>query len=312
MNKYRIKKIVLIVITVFGVGLVATGSYAWNMFTSAITNIQEEIDNNEREKRLEQINLAEGDPITILLMGIDEPEDEGDPYQRSDTLIFLTLNPQTQSTHMVSIPRDTYTDIVGHGKKDKINHSYAFGGTDMTLRTVENFLDVPVDYFIRMNMNGFEDLVNAVGGIEVDNDFKFKYKGVTYEEGPIHLDGYEALHYSRMRKQDPRGDFGRNERQREVIQAIVDKGTTMTGITSSISNFGEIIGVIEDNVRTNLSLENMWDIQSNYQDALNNVVEHEISGTETEINETYYFMADEEEVKNISEELKKQLDKQSK
>ncbi|WP_156291283.1 LCP family glycopolymer transferase [Oceanobacillus salinisoli] len=306
MNKDKLKKILLIVITAFGVLIIASGSYAWNAFTSAITNIQEEIDDQKTQKRLESINLEAGDPITILLMGIDEPDGEEDPYQRSDSLIFVTLNPHTESTHMVSIPRDTYTEIVGYGQKDKINHSYAFGGTKMTINTVEEFLGIPVDYYVRVDMDGFEDIVNALGGIEVENDFEFYYRKVTFEEGLLHLDGYEALQYIRMRKDDPRGDFGRQERQRQVIQAIVDKGTSIQGLTSSLSNFQGVLEIIEDNFRTNMSLQNMWDIQGNYRDALKNVVEHEIPGEDGEMDETYYFMPDEEKVKELSEELNKQ------
>lgn len=306
MNKDKLKKIVLIVVTALGVGVIATGSYAWNLATSAMTNIQEEIEYEKMEKRLESIDLAEGDPISILLMGIDEPEEE-DVYRRSDTLIYLTLNPHTKSTHMVSIPRDTLTEIVGHGKEEKINHSYAYGGTLMTLRTVEKFLDAPVDYFVKVDMRGFEEIVDAVDGIDVKNAFEFTEGDFTFEEGPIHVGGEEALSYIRMRKDDPRGDFGRQERQRQVIEALLEKGTTLPGLTSSISNLQEIISSVEDNARTNLGLKEMWDIQSNYREALRHIEEHEIPGKEKEINKFYYYIPDEDKVKQLSEKLNRQL-----
>eukprot|EP00130_Batrachochytrium_dendrobatidis_P008675 XP_006683550.1 hypothetical protein BATDEDRAFT_93307 [Batrachochytrium dendrobatidis JAM81] len=242
-------------------------------------------------------------------MGIDDPGSTQDPNRRADTLMLVTLNPKKETTHIVSIPRDSYVPISNYGKKDKINASYAYGGTEMTMNTVEDLLGVPVDYFIRADKRGLVELVDAIGGIEVDNAFDFKYKGFTYEEGPIQMHGEKALHYARMRKQDPRGDFGRNERQRQVLQAVVDKARTVPGLTTSITNFSEIIGVIEDNVRTNLGLEEMWDIQKNYQDALNNVVEHGIPGTEGEKNETYYYYPDKEKIKELTEELNKQLKK---
>nr|WP_149475943.1 LCP family protein [Oceanobacillus polygoni] len=267
-----LKKIVLIVVTVLVVGGVATGSYAWNLFTSAITNIEEEIDNKKSEKRLQSIDLSEGDPISVLLVGIDEPEGKEDIYRRSDTLIYLTLDPHTKTTHMVSIPRDTLTEIVGHGEKDKINHSYAFGG------------------------------------IEVTNSFEFTQDDFTFEEGPIHLGGEEALSYIRMRKEDPKGDFGRQERQRQVIQSFLEKGSTLPGLTSSITNFEEIITSVEDSVRTNLGLKQMWDIQSNYRDALRHIEEHEIEGKETEKNKTFYYIPDEDKLGELSEELNGQLE----
>lgn len=123
---------------------------------------------------------------------------------------------------IISIPRDSYTEIIGKGKKDKINHAYAFGGINMAVKTVENFLDIPIDHYIEVNMEGFKDIVDAVGGIEVNNDMEFKY-GEHFNKGEIHLNGDQALLYSRMRYNDPRGDFGRQMRQRQVIQAVIKK-----------------------------------------------------------------------------------------
>jgi LCP family protein required for cell wall assembly len=305
MRRIKWKKILLVMITVFGVMIVAAGSYGWNLVTSTFVTIQEDIERKESEKRLETINFEEGDPFSILLMGIDEPlQDEEIPMHRSDTLILVTVNPDMNSTHMVSIPRDTYTEIVGTGEKDKINHAYAFGGTQMTIRTVENFLDVPVDYFVRVDMEGFEGMVDAVGGVEVDNDFDFEFKDVHFEEGPIQLNGEEALKYARMRKQDPRGDFGRQVRQRQVIQALIDKGASF----SSVTKFEEILSVVEDNVRTNFSLREVWSIQSNYRDALNTIEEHEIEGKDNMMDETYYYLPKEEKMQELSEVLKEHLE----
>ncbi|MBL3199286.1 LytR family transcriptional regulator, partial [Klebsiella pneumoniae] len=92
---------------------------------------------------------------------------------RSDSLMLFTLNPKTKSMKITSIPRDSYTEIVGKGKKDKINHAYAFGGIDMAVKTVENFLNVPVDHYIEVNMAGFKDIVDAVGGVDINNDMDF-------------------------------------------------------------------------------------------------------------------------------------------
>lgn len=96
-------------------------------------------------------------------------------------MIVLTVNPKTNTTKMVSIPRDTRTENVGKGKVDKINHAYVFGGIQMSVDTVENFLNIPIDYYSEVNMDGFKDIAEAVGGVDVNNDLDF-----TYEEG-IHL-----------------------------------------------------------------------------------------------------------------------------
>ena len=114
---------------------------------------------------------------------------------------------------MLSIPRDTRTEIVGHGTTDKITHAYAFGREEMTIVTVENLLDIPIDYYVRVNMEGFQDIVDAVGGIQVNNSLDFTNGGHNYAKGLINLNGEQALSFVRMRYDDPNGDFGRQERQ---------------------------------------------------------------------------------------------------
>lgn len=88
-------------------------------------------------------------------------------------MIVLTVNPNDKSMQMVSIPRDTRTEIIGKGFDDKINHAYAFGGPEMSIATVENFLDIPIDYFVQVNMESFKDIVDAVGGVTVNNKLEF-------------------------------------------------------------------------------------------------------------------------------------------
>src|SRR5699024_11404509 len=99
-----------------------------------------------------------------------EESDEG----RSDALRVLTLDPQQDAMQLTSIPRDTRTAIVGQGIEDEINHSYAFGGADMPVATVENLLDVEMDYYVRMNVSGMKELVDQVGGITVTNEIAWK------------------------------------------------------------------------------------------------------------------------------------------
>ncbi|COR09577.1 LytR family regulatory protein [Streptococcus pneumoniae] len=205
------------------------------------------------------------------MMGVDQ---RGEDQGRSDSLMLFTLNPTTKSMKIVSIPRDSYTEIVGKGTKDKINHAYAFGGIDMAVKTVENFLNVPVDHYIEVNMDGFKDIVDAVGGVDVNNDLDFTYEGIHFEKGNIHLDGRKALHYSRMRKLDPRGDFGRQMRQRQVIQGVIKQGATV----SSLASYGDVLKAIEKNVKTSLTQDQMFDIQKNYKDCMQNSEEIQIPG----------------------------------
>ncbi|MDQ0857210.1 LytR family transcriptional regulator [Bacillus sp. V2I10] len=301
-RKHKKRKWLWIVLSIIGLLVLSTGGYAlylYNTATKTVANIQENIGREHSEKRPQPVAFKEKEPISVLILGVDErDEDRG----RSDSLILLTVNPNKKSTNMISIPRDTRTEIVGKGIEDKINHAYAFGGTEMTINTVENFLDVPVDYFVKVNMESFQDVVNAVGGIEVNNSKAFSYGGYTFNEGNIQLDGKQALAYSRMRKQD--SDFKRQERQRQVLQAVISKGANI----SSITKFGEMFKVVENNVKTNMDMDEMWSIQENYKDARNSMEQYQVKGKGDMIGGIYYYIVSEEERTGLSNQLKEHLE----
>lgn len=302
------KKFLLLVLTSLTVFIIGVVSFTFQFVTSTQASIHEEVERNEKfEGRLENISFRDGDPITILLIGVDSRP--GEIGGRADTMILLTINPRSKSMHMVSIPRDTYAKI--NGGLNKINSSYQVGGAEMTLNSVENLLDVPVDYFVKVNMEGFEGIVDAVGGVEVNNDLDFEvnndsdFPGVNmhFPKGRLKLDGKEALIYARMRKHDPRGDFGRQKRQHQVIEALMQEGKSI----SSIMKYGEIVKVLENNVKTNMTLNEMLKVQSNYKGALEKIEQHKIEGTDKTIKGTYYYMADKKKLNEISNILKKHL-----
>ena len=97
--------------------------------------------------------------------------------------------------------------------------------------------DIPIDYYAKMNMEGFQDIVDAVGGVTVENDMNLPIKATTYPKGTLTLNGKEALIYSRIRKEDPRGDFDRQMRQRQVIQAIMKEGSSLSSLANYRRNF---------------------------------------------------------------------------
>ncbi|MCY8931685.1 LytR family transcriptional regulator [Bacillus atrophaeus] len=296
------KKVLLIVLMIIGLFVLATGGYAyylWNKAASTVASIQEDL--KKSDKRDKDIDISKKDPISVLIMGVDERKnDKG----RADTLIYMTVNPKTKTTEMVSIPRDTYTKIVGKGSMDKINHSYAYGGTQMAADTVEELLDVPVDYFVKVNMESFKDTVDKLGGITVNSTFAFSYDGHSFGTGNINLNGEEALAYTRMRKEDPKGDFGRQQRQRQVIEGIISKGANI----SSITKFGDMFKVVEDNMKTNMSFDDMWTIMTDYKKARNKVIQHELKGSGTRINNIYYYQLDETSLASVKKELKESLE----
>lgn len=299
-RKKRIWTITIILLMI----MAAVGIYSYSIFQSlneTVHTIHSPISREKSVKRVKQITLEKKEPFSVLVLGVDERKgDRG----RSDTLIILSVNPNLNSVKMLSIPRDTLTEIAGKGTKDKINHAYAFGGVEMAMNTVENFLDIPIDYFVQVNMEGFRDIVDAVGGVTVNNDFAFKYGGFNFPKGELQLDGAKALAFSRMRKEDPRGDTGRQLRQREIIKAVIKKGTTL----SSLANYEDIFAAIGTNVKTNLTFSEMYNIQAKYKEAGKKVEQVELKGTNGKIEGVYYFQIEESELKRVQNEFKRHLE----
>lgn len=248
------------------------------------------------------VELVKKEPFSLLLLGVDErAEDVG----RSDTIIVLTVNPMTNSIKMVSIPRDTYTEMIGMERMDKINHAFAFGGIDMSLHSVENLLNIPIDYVVQVNMESFLQIVDVVGGVTVENTTAFTEGGFTFNEGSIHLNGEQALSYVRMRMNDPLGDFGRQARQKQVLQAVLKEGASI----NSLLNYKELLSIFEQNIRTNMTFDQMLDIQKGYKNALNQVdtiaFEH---GEGKRMDGIWYYVMDEEELAQVSLQLKEHLE----
>ncbi|MGI8377439.1 LytR family transcriptional regulator [Priestia megaterium] len=299
-KKKRALKITMAIILVLILGVGAYAYSIWHSVEKTFTQTHEPLNRDVSEKRSEKVSFSKRDPISILLLGVDQRAgDRG----RSDSLILMTVNPKDQSMKMVSIPRDTRTEIVGKGTTDKINHAYAFGGVDMAVNTVEKFLDVPVDYYVQVNMESFKDIVDAVGGVTVNNDLNFDYDGYSFKKGNLTLDGKEALAYSRMRKQDPRGDFGRQIRQRQIIEGVIEEGASV----QSLANYGTILDTIGTNVRTNLTFDDMKQIQSNYKDARRNVEQLQVDGKGEKIDGIYYYAVSDATREALSSKLKQHL-----
>ncbi|MFB5932451.1 LytR family transcriptional regulator [Peribacillus frigoritolerans] len=292
-------KVVGIIVLLF---ILAGGAFAysvWNSLTKTVDTMHTPIDRTT-DKRTKDLALSDQEPFSMLMLGVDERDgDKG----RSDTMIVLTVNPQKKSVKMLSIPRDTRTEIVGHGTQDKINHAFAFGGAKMSMDTVENFLDIPIDYYMKINMEGFKDIVDAVGGVTVQNDLDFTSDGINFAKGTHTLNGKEALAYSRMRHDDPSGDFGRQSRQRAIIEAVIKEGASL----SSLTKFDEVFDALGNNIQTNLTFDDMMDIQKNYRDASKSITQSSINGNGTKIDGIYYYIVSDEEKEKVKSELKEQL-----
>ncbi|MFE6169697.1 LCP family protein [Viridibacillus arvi] len=295
-KKYQIT-LGIVLLLVFGVAGYAFSLY--NSFNSALDNMHEPI--NKTDKRENDVSIKKQDPFSVLLLGVDERANDSG---RSDTMIVMTVNPKEGSVKMLSIPRDTKTEIVGNGTVEKINHAYARGGAEMAIATVENFLDMPIDYYVKVNMEGFKDIIDTLNGVTVVNDMDLTYKNYHFPKGEIELNGKEALIFSRIRYEDPRGDFGRQIRQKQLIQAVLDKGTNL----SSLLKIDDILGNLGDNIKTNFTLTEMLNIQKQYKSLNKNIeqiqFEHGNGGKEAGV---WYYYPDATELSKIKQTLKDHL-----
>lgn len=307
-NKRKWIRFLLFFLGAISIGL---SIYLYNVYSNvanAVDKMNKPIERKVSAKREDKIQFNRKDPISILLVGVDEREGDSG---RADSMLVMTLNPKEKTSKLISIPRDTRADLIDKdGNKhsyDKMNHTYAFGGIEMTINSIENFLNIPIDYYVEVNMEGFRDIVDAVGGIDVTNQIDFELEGVHLSQGDLHLNGEQALKYARMRKQDPRGDFGRQERQREVITKVIERGTSL----KSLTNYTDILKAIEKNVKTNLTLDDMLGIQKLYKPAVQTIEKMEIKGTgglfSNGKQNVYYYIVNDELRQELSDLLRQHL-----
>jgi LCP family protein required for cell wall assembly len=249
--------------------------------------------------------LEAGEPVSILLLGVDTGDLGRTEQGRSDSMVVVTINPHTQKTTLLSIPRDTYTEIVGYGTSDKINHAYAFGGTAMSINTVQQMLDIPIDFYVMVNMSGIQEIVDAVGGITVESPLTFNQNGYDFVQGTNQLDGEAALAFARMRYEDPAGDTGRQGRQRLVIEAVIRKLAT----PETLLNYQTILQSLSSNVQTSFQLSDFYTLQSqDYLGAVDNMNQQQLGGTGGMMNEIYYNFVDETEMTRVQDLLQAELE----
>lgn len=296
------KKIFAIIFGIILVLFLAVVGMGAKLYWDVSKSMDKTYETVERSKK-SQVNLNNKEPFSVLLLGIDTGDDGRVEQGRSDTTIVATVNPRDKQTTLVSLARDTYVDIPGQGKQDKLNHAYAFGGASLAMDTVENYLNIPINHYVSINMAGLKELVNAVGGIEVNNNLTFSQDGYDFTIGKISLDGEQALSYSRMRYEDPNGDYGRQERQRKVIEGIVQKVLSL----NSVSNYQEILTAVSDNMKTDLSFGDMKKIALDYRSAFGKVKQDQLQGTGFMQDGVSYQRVDEQELNRVQQELKNQL-----
>ncbi|WP_253255013.1 LCP family glycopolymer transferase [Listeria ivanovii] len=283
-------KIFLIILLIIILGLGALIGWAYWKTSSTFDNMYKPLESSSKTA----VSLDGTIPFSILILGIDERDgDRG----RSDTLIAATVNGDTNQAQMLSIPRDTRAEIVGHNTTEKINAAYAYGDVKMAQDTTTKFLNgIPFNYYIKINMEGFREVVDAVGGIDVYNNTEgISYNGREFKKGNLHLNGEKALQYVRIRKTDPNGDFGRQKRQQESITAVSKKVLS----TQTVFKLNEILESAKNNIETDFTMADMTKIVKNYGGAVNNVESITMAGDGGKLDDGlwYYVVSEAERIK---------------
>jgi LCP family protein required for cell wall assembly len=194
-------------------------------------------------------------PLTILLYGVDKRTNTYD-RGRPDTIMLALINPKKKQLSLISLPRDAYVSIPGY-KNHKLNTSFSRGGVDLTIETIENLLDCNIDGYASIDFKGFKQLVNMVGGIEMDVEREMHYDAtedgtqIHLSKGLQHLNGKQALDYVRFRhSNDGRtdSDYKRMDRQQKILTALGKKISSYRSITKVY----RMLDVIGNNVKTSL------------------------------------------------------------
>lgn len=236
--------------------------------------------------------------INILLLGVDA-RDINHPGN-TDSITILSIDKKTKDVAMLSIPRDARVEIPGRGV-DKINSAYPHGGFNTTIETIENFLDIKIDYYILINFEEFENIVDTLDGIYVDVEpsTAASVPELNGKSGLSRLNGEQALAYARFRF-DSAGDMGRVKRHQKVIQGIIDEALKPSNLVKAPT----ILNQLRENMRTNILPYDTVVLEKFVQGfKLDKARIAVISGNYTTINGIVYLIPDNETNEKIVTEL---------
>lgn len=291
--------------------ILAVAAYAGYLYYKADHIASKSFEDYGREKsalRDEKVKPLK-DNVSVLLIGVDESEKRADMGSyRSDTLILATINKDDHRISMLSIPRDSYVYIPERDVRTRINSAYAYGGTKATIDTVENLLDIPVDYYVKVNFESFIDVVDTLDGITVDVPYEFteqnskdKAEAIHLKSGKQKLNGEEALALARTRKKD--NDIERGKRQQEIIKAIVQKAVT----PGSVLKYDDLLDVVGNNMKTNISFNEMKSFIAFGLEEKPKFKTLTLEGSDDWSTGAYYYQLDETSLENTKSILKSEL-----
>ncbi|MNS11274.1 putative transcriptional regulator YvhJ [compost metagenome] len=267
----RTKRTILWSIAAVLVAVIAFATYYFVAIYNQVNNFHK-VGENSPFSQLSPTETKVADPpkwegserVNILMMGVDARGLKKGEIPRSDTMLVASIDPVQKKGYLFSIMRDTYVDIAGQDRQDRINTAITHG-PESAMKTASDLLGIPIQYYVYTDFQGFIALVDAVGGVDfnVEKDMHYVSAADQHEydidlkKGMQHLDGKTALQYVRFRH-DAMSDFTRTERQRNFLKAVADKMKS----TTSIMNLPGILEKINPYIDTNMSVNDMWKLAS--------------------------------------------------
>lgn len=221
----------------------------------------------------EQEPVAESGHINILILGVDDGEygNAAVTATRSDTIMVASIDPAAMTVNLLSIPRDTRVQIPGQKGLDKITNAHGYGGVDLSKRTVESFLGVPIQHYVEINWQAFIKVVDILGGVDLYVENNMNYDDpyadlhIHLAKGYQHLDGEKAGEYVRFRH-DELGDIGRVQRQQRLIRALTDQMMQV----GTILKLPSLASTLSTYVKTDMSTLDMLKVANVLRDLKKN------------------------------------------
>lgn len=254
-----------------------------------------------------KIKPAVDDELLFLLAGTDQNSGSSNGHTRSDTMMLIKINFKDGNVDILSLPRDTRVSV--NGKMDKLNHAASYGGIELTMKTIRDWLDIDLDYYMRVNFESTVQLVDLIGGVEIDvpevvakgiNNNPGIHNGVKINSGLQKLDGKQALEFVRFRKGYATGDYGRVEAQQKFMTALIKELFK----PKNILNFPNFIDLATKDTDTNISkLYLISKMTSASKFKSDNIDRHIIPGDGEYIDNVSYYVYNKKKTINLRDEL---------
>lgn len=293
MNKFFKYFLILLTFALIAIPVI----FASNLFKSSEKAFESSQDksNADRQSNLRSSKVnPEKDPISILFLGIDDNEGrekngQSLEHSRSDAMILSTFNQKKHQIRMLSIPRDTISYIPKVGYYDKITHAHAYGGPIAAMDSVEATMNVPVDYYARVNMKAFVEAVDELGGIYYDVPYNLNEPNsddtgrIKIKKGYQKLNGDEALAVARTRHHD--SDLKRGQRQMDLIKILFKKAQTL----DSFDKLDEVINIVGKNAKHNLTKSEIKSLSRMYLSDSVKMKKSQLEGDDDMLDGVYYY-----------------------